>query len=256
MGDYDEILKDFPNDRVTQCGTRHRTAPTLGRIKEALQAVDRILDSSGLDVVAACIKAGILHDQNNLDEAAKLYNQVIAHDALNINAYIGLGTTLKYLNRFDEAMQVFDKTITQFRQDSGGYAGRAGVHKARGDLDAALRDYEYLITKNSTNLIAINGKASILAALGDFQSATELLPTHAPSKQSEWISHHIRAMITLKQGFIVAAMHMFSYGLTNMPWFYEKQYYQTALSVALIKQRKFEEAVGLLNTDVAPDLFP
>ena len=252
---YNEIAKTFPSDRVTLCG-RAQVLRDMGRINEALQAVESISSTLGADSVSACIRAGILRDQNELDKAASIYRDVIKADPLNMHAYQGLGQTLKFLGRFDEAIDVFETAIWQFREDAGGYLGRAGVYKCLGDLTSALADYEHVIRKSFKNLIARNGKASILAARGEFQTAIDLLPDHAPSTQSEWVSYHIMGMINLKRGQVRQAMNMFEYGVTNIPWYDERQFYQTALTVALMKEGKFEDASVLLDIEATPALLP
>ena len=65
-------------------------------------------------------------------------------------------------------------------------------------------------------------------------------------------------MIWLKMGLLKESVELFTHGAENTPWYYERQYFQTALSLALMKQRKFEEASRVLTSacDATPELLP
>jgi hypothetical protein len=79
-----------------------------------------------------------------------------------------------------------------------------------------------------------------------------------PSSQSDWIAYHIRGMIWLKMGKVQESCELFTYGIDNTPWFHERQFFQTAMSVALMIQRKFHEASQVLTSTstASPDLLP
>ena len=257
LAKYDDINKRFPCHRITLCG-RATVLREMGRLSQALEAINDVLHTLGPDSVALCTKAGILRDQNKLAEAAGIYRDVITADRLNIYALIGLATTYKMQGQFDAAVTVFTTVANQFRRDPFGMIGRAGVWKVAGELDAARDEYTKALRRFPNHQHARNGLASLLASSEEFDAALSLLPDSLPSSQADWVAYHIRGMTWLKMGKVDESCKLFAYGIENTPWVAERQFFQTAMSVALMKQRNFHAACQTMPTieEASPAILP
>lgn len=83
----------------------------LGRIPEALDLSDKLLDLSP-DFAAGLISRGdILRELNRYEEALACYDQALALDPQSAYALLHRGTSLRALHQHEEALACFDKAL-------------------------------------------------------------------------------------------------------------------------------------------------
>ena len=160
---------------------------------------------------------------------------------------------LKAQGKFDEALSAFDEVVNHHPENVVAKSGRAEVLKAQGQFDAALTAFDEAIKQHP---VARNGRSCILAALGRYEEALEELPVADLVGLEDWIGLHIRGMISMRLRRIDDAIQIFQRGVNEDPFPSSVPYFQTALAVALIRQRKYKDASTVLSNINAPDLKP
>jgi tetratricopeptide (TPR) repeat protein len=255
LGIYNSVLHKFPYEVVPLNG-RATLLRDTGRLDESLAAYDEVLQLFPDELVTLNGRAEVLKQLGHLEEALKQYDYICARFPLDRVSRIGRATVFKDLGNFDQALTAYEELIVRFKMDVIGHNGRADILKRQNRLDEAIAAYRENVRRFPASLVARNGLASVLAARGQFDEALSLLPVHSPATLSEWVSFHIRGVISLRKGDLEAAIGTFEWGLKENPWFSQKGFFETALAGARIRKSQYEQAVELLNKDFYPTVRP
>lgn len=105
-------------------------------------------------------RANGLRNQNQLDEAVKIYRQIIAQAPKSLRAYIELGDTLKLQNKLDEAIASYRQSVQLADQS---------------ELKAFLH--------NDIGLM-LQQKGRLPAAIAEFRQAIQLLPNYNEAQEN------------------------------------------------------------------------
>ena len=76
--------------------------------------------------------------ENENEDAIRLFEQILEKEPDNINALNGKGSGLMQMGRLDEAMAMFDKSLA-IRDNEMGYLNKAIIYGNTGDYDNAIR---------------------------------------------------------------------------------------------------------------------
>ena len=250
---YEETCRDFPPNVVPCCG-RAEVLRELGRLEEALRQYEATCRDFPRSEVARCGRAEVLRELGRLEEALRLYEATCRDFPRDAVARNGRAEVLRELGRLDDALLQYEATCGDFPRDEVARNGRAEVLRDLGRLDEALRQYDDTCRDFPRNAVARNGRASVLMDVRRYEEALALLPTGDLKGREDWIVQHIRGMIYLRHGEIHEAERIFEHGVRVCPYPSEVAYFRTALAVARIQLRRFEEADAALagtQTDVA-----
>ncbi len=252
---FDEVIKQHPENVVAQTG-RAEVLKAQGQFDLALTAFDEVIKQHPENVVAKNGRAEVLKAQGQFDLALTAFDEVIKQHPRDAVAKTGRAEVLKAQGQFDLALTAFDEVIEQHPRDAVAKTGRAEVLKALGELEPALTAYNEISVRFPDDAVARNGRSCILAVLGRYEEALEKLPDKNPVGLQDWIGLHIRGMILMRSGRMDEAAQIFQRGVADNPFPSSAAYFQTALTVALIRQEEYEEASRVLSDIKAPNLQP
>ena len=144
--------------------------------------------------------------------------------------------------------------IKTHRLNPKGYLGLAETYRKIGELNLAHEAYDTVIDRFPRVASARNGKACIFMVQGDYARAVRLLSSNLPATYGEWVSYHIRGIGYMRSGKLQRAARMFEWGVSEIPWATERQYFKTALASLRLRQRRFEESVALVQEVTSPSV--
>ncbi|MGI9068195.1 MAG: tetratricopeptide repeat protein [Pyrinomonadaceae bacterium] len=251
---YDSILSAYPEDVFARTG-RAATLKAMYRFNDALAAYDSIIATYPENVFARTGRAETLKAMGRLNDALAAYDSVIATFPEEVVARNGRADTLHALGRLDDALAGYDFVIATYPEDVYARSGRADTLKALGRLDEALAAYDTVIAAYPDELVARNGRSCILAALRRYDEALVNLPVE-PATHQDWIGFHIRGMIMLRSEKLKDAIRIFEKGVAEDPTPVGRQYFQTTLAIALMRQEQYGKAERILRHVEAPELKP
>ncbi len=226
-----------------------------GQLDAALVIYEEVVAAYPEDVVARTGRAEVLKAKGQFDVALAAYEEAINIHPESVVAKTGRAETLKALGRFDEALAAYNLIVNEHPENVVARTGRAETLKALGRFDEALAAYEAVIADFPLDNVAKRARSCVLMALGRYEQALENLPEGNLVTFGDWVGYHIRGMILLRTGKIDEAIQIFQRGTDN-PWPLHREYFNTALAIALIKRRNFMQAGQVLDKVAAPLLQP
>jgi tetratricopeptide (TPR) repeat protein len=154
------------------------------------------------------------------------------------------------MGRLNDALAAYEEAMARFPNNEVARGGYAEVLKEMGRLNDTLAAYKEAIARFPNNEVVRHGYASVLMLMNRFSEVRALLSGTRLSSEGDWIAYHIVAMSYLRSGEIEEAIRRLAYGLENSPWPTDKFYFASALALAKIKKRQFEEVLDVLPTNV------
>jgi len=227
-----------------------------GEFDRSLQVYQQIMIEHPENVVARNGYAEILKAKGQLNEAVEIYQQIMDEHPEDVVAKTGYAEILKAKGQLNEALKVYQQTMIEHPEDVVARTGYAEILKAKGQLNEALKVYQQIMDEHPENAFAKTGLCSVLFALGRFGEVLGKLETEDLITKQNWVGYHIRGMALLRIGRINEAIHIFEHGEESDPIPASKEYFRTALAVALLTQREFKKANDLLEKVTSPLLQP
>lgn len=232
------------------------------------------IESQQTQLAALVQQALVLHRQAKLDDARKIYEQVLAQQANHFDAlyllgtlsaqlkqfalavdllskasqinpqhtvcYVNRGIALQALQRFDDAVLSFDQAIKIKPDYAQAYYHRANVLQELQRLDAALSDYDQALAIDPDYFQVYYNRGNVLHQLQRREAALWNYDQaiRINSEHAEFYAN--RGIVLLELNRLDAALSSFDFALQLNP--------DTALShahraAALQKLRRFEEAL-------------
>jgi tetratricopeptide (TPR) repeat protein len=247
---YEKIIAEHPEDVVAKTG-RAEVLKSLNLLTESREAYEKIIAEHPEDIVAKNGRAEVLKSLNLLTESREAYEKIIAEHPEDIFAKTGRAEVLKSLNLLTESREAYEKIIAEHPEDIFAKTGRAEVLKSLNLLTESREAYEKIIAGHPESVVAKNGLACILA-VSNPADAMQLLPEKDPVTNDDWIGYHIRGMILLRQGDLEEAIEIFEEGVRSDPRPSCKDYFRTALAVALLQKTEYAPAVKILEEVKTP----
>ncbi len=250
---YEVVCQAHPEDVVAQNG-RAEVLKAMGKLTEALAAYEVVCQAHPEDVVAQTGRADVLKAMGKLTEALAAYEVVCQAHPEDVVAQTGRADVLKAMGKLTEALAAYEVVCQAHSENVVAQTGRADVLKAMGKLTEALAAYEVVCQAHPENVVAKSGRSCVLAALGRYEDALVGLPEEVSEAAQDWIGFHIRGMILLRLGEFEQSALILEHGVTHCPLAKSRTYFRRALSVALLQQRRYEEArqqIELVPTSVS-----
>ena len=116
-------------------------------------------------------KAIEYHKNKKLDDAKKLYNEVIKRDPNHIRALNNLGIIFFSLKNFNEAIEVFKKTITIDSNYISAHNNLGLLFKEKQNYQKAISSFEDAIKINPNYFEAHNNIGLVFYQCGEYQKA-------------------------------------------------------------------------------------
>ena len=250
---YEQVIEQFPGDVVAKNG-RAETLRSLGEYSEALTAYDQVIEQFPGDVVAKNGRAETLRSLGEYSEALTAYDQVIKQFPWDVFARAGRAETLRSLGKYSEALTAYDQVIEQFPENRVAKNGRAETLRSWGKYAEALTAYEQVIEQFPENAVARTGYVCVLVDQKEYDRAlrqieSRLGPSPIPQTQDDWIDFHIRAMIYLKKGDLVAAEQDMQFGLKRCQLPKSKAYFASGLAIVQMKQNAPRDALQTMTKE-------
>ncbi|MBN2314476.1 MAG: tetratricopeptide repeat protein, partial [Sedimentisphaerales bacterium] len=156
--------------------------------------------------------------------------------------------------QYREALDAYEQVNREHPEDVVAKNGRAEILKALGCYKESRDLYEKVFQQHQENSYARYGLASVLTIQKRYNDALVLIPSQPPLTRSDWIGQHIKGMIYLYQGEVDEAIHIFEYGVENDPLPASREYFQTALAIALCRKKEYSSAYQTLESVRLPEL--
>ena len=229
-------------------------AQELGMNKLQLEWAREALLLNPDDPVAATQVAHAMLKNGKIKEALTAYEQVIEQFPGDVVARAGRAETLRSLGRHAEALTAYEQVIEQFPGDVVAKNGRAETLRSLGKYTEALTAYEQVIEQFPENAVARTGYVCVLVDQKEYDRAlmqieSRLGPSPIPQTQDDWIDFHIRAMIYLKKGDLVAAAQDMQFGLKHCQLSKSKAYFASGLAIVQMKQNAPRDALQTMTKE-------
>ena len=229
-------------------------AQELGMHKLQLEWAREALSLNPDDPFAANQVAHAMLKNGAINEALTAYDQVIEQFPENAVAKNGRAETLRSLGKYSEALTAYDQVIEQFPGNVVARAGRAETLRSLGKYAEALTAYEQVIEQFPENAVARTGYVCVLVDQKEYDRAlrqieSRLGPSPIPQTQDDWIDFHIRAMIYLKKGDLVAAEQDMRFGLKRCQLPKSKAYFASGLAIIQMKQNAPRDALQTMTKE-------
>nr|WP_319393552.1 tetratricopeptide repeat protein [uncultured Desulfobacter sp.] len=168
--DCREMLKKFP-DSFMLLNILGAAVQAQGRIKEAIQAFDRMLLLNP-DFSEGYYNRGVAFSEaGQTQKAMQDYSRAVELNPNFYNAHLNLGLALEALGHYDQAIQSFDRAIALEPDNAHGYNNRAFSLMNSAKMDAALKDCEKAIDIDPNLPEIHNIRGLIFDKLGKHQRA-------------------------------------------------------------------------------------
>jgi tetratricopeptide (TPR) repeat protein len=230
------------------------SAQELGMHKLQLEWARGALSLNPDDPVAATQVAHAMLKNGGIKEALTAYDQVIEQFPWDVVARAGRAETLRSLGKYAEALTAYDQVIEKFPENVVAKNGRAETLRSLGEYADALEAYEQVIAQFPGDAVARTGYVCVLVDQKEYDRAlrqieSRLGPSPIPQTQDDWINFHIRAMIRLKKGDLVAAAQDMQFGLKHCQLSKSKAYFASGLAIVQMKQNAPRDALPTMTKE-------
>jgi len=244
---YNQTIGLFPKNAAVRSG-KAETLRDLGKLNEALELYNQTIDLFPKNEVARNGKAETLRDLGKLEEALELYHQTIELFPNDVVARNGKAETLRDLGKLKEALDLYNETISLFPNNAFAQCGKAETLRELGKSKDALELYNQTIRQFNNDQVAKRGRfATLLQIGGDLIKLENETKIINPATHGDWVQYHIHCMTLIKLNRMDEAIKQLRYGAKNAVLKLDKLYFKNALSYALIKNKKYKDAIVELN---------
>ena len=151
-----------------------------------IDAIDqRIVKST--QAIAAAIQH---HTAGRVQEAERIYRQVLTEDATNFDALHLLGVVAHQSGSYGEALEMFDRALVANPLSADAYRNRAETCRMLGRLEDAQKSYENAIAIEPRDAEAHNDLGITLAARGQYDAALARFE-HAIACKPNFLEAHL-----------------------------------------------------------------
>lgn len=162
----------------------------LGRVDEALQALDRATALAPRDAFAHNEKGLLLAQAGRHAEAVAAFRRALNDAPEPATVHLNLGVVYGLMGQYDAALQAFDQALRADPRSIAGHIQRSAVLNMMGRHEAALQAAEAALALNHHSLEAHSraseawvGLARYEAALAGYATCLSIDPEHLPSQR-------------------------------------------------------------------------
>jgi tetratricopeptide (TPR) repeat protein len=131
------------------------------------------LSGKAQDTEAMFNKAENVFANGNYEEAQKIYTQVIAADAENMNAYLRRGFCLSVLKQYKESVADYSHVIEQHPKHPFAYLSRGSAYNKMEKWQDALIDFNMVLNIDPKNQEAYNNRGWTKNGMGLYKEACQ-----------------------------------------------------------------------------------
>ncbi len=245
---FAETMRRFPRNEVAP--TAHaETLRDLGRPEEALAAFEETMRRFPRDEVTRNAYAETLRELGRPEQALAAFEETMRRFPRNEVAPTAYAETLRDLGRPEEALVAFAETMRRFPRNEVTRNAYAETLRELGRPEQALAAFAETMRRFPRDAVAPNARAHLLAELGRFEEAEAALAPAAERLRTrgDWIAAHILAMARLRAGRMEEAIAALEFGAPSCPFASQRDYFATALPVALLAANRAEETAPKLK---------
>lgn len=139
-----------------------RTYIRSGKTKEAITFIDSVLKDNPNNVEAHLIKGQIFLGAGNIQDAQKVFSNVILANPQNAVSYQQLALAQQRNSQLAEAQKTIESGLVAIPKDFGLMLTQAGLYEADNRIEDAIKVYEDLLIERQGVEIVNNNLASLL----------------------------------------------------------------------------------------------
>lgn len=222
----------------------------LGRNDEALETVDRAIETDPQSVMAHQSRGVALHQLGRFQEALDAFDAAIAIDARFVMAHQNRGVVLHRLGRFEEALNAYDAAIAIDARSAGAHQGRGSALDALGRLQEALDAYDRTLALDPRCANAHLNRGATLHRLGRFEDALHATDWALRLDPQSAMAHRNRGYALEVLGRFQEALQAHDQGLEIEPGSDRGHH---ARGVVLYRLGRFQEALDATDRALALD---
>jgi Flp pilus assembly protein TadD len=177
------VVSEHTKARWLKLGNEHTRA---GHFAEALAAYEEAIAINPRDVDAYYNKGVVLDELKRYEEAIEAYEGVIGLNPQYTDAYNNKGIALDELKRYEEAIRCYEQAIGLNPQYADAYNNKGIALYNLGRYEEALRCYEQAIASNPQYILAYKNKGNALQQLA---RQTEAQQAYAIAQQLRGTNH-------------------------------------------------------------------
>ena len=189
-----------------------------------------------------------LKAQDRLDEAERLYRDIVSRWPNNIVPHNGLAETLKAQDRLDEAERLYRDNVSRWPNDVFAHTGLAETLKAQDRLDEAERLYRDIVSRWPNNIVPHNGLAETLKAQDRLDEAERLYRDIVSRWPNNIVPHNGLAETLKAQDRLDEAERLYRDIVSRWP---DDVFAHTGLAETLKAQDRLDEAERLYRDIVS-----
>jgi tetratricopeptide (TPR) repeat protein len=175
LGDMDEALRTYTkaatyDSLIAKIGRAH-TFRTFGNLDNALRLFDEVLAEHPTNSFALCGRGDVLQDQGSFDLALAAYEKAMALSPYRSEPVLGKIHVLRHMERFQDALDLHEQFHGRFPYDKRFAAAPVVIYRAQGRFTNALVACDKLITRFPFDIHGRLSRAGILGRLGTLDEA-------------------------------------------------------------------------------------
>ena len=131
------------------------------------------------------------HQEGHIEEAAKIYREILSSSPDHVDALHFLGVAEHQLGQSERALDHINRALEQMPEHPDALNNRGNILKRLGRLEEAEADYRHALASRATDPNALSNLGTVLRAKGDLEGAVALFreviamrPDHAPAWQN------------------------------------------------------------------------
>ena len=145
-------------------------------------------------------KAAALHQAGELEEAAKIYREVLALSPQNFDATHLLGVVALQQGKYDAAQRIINAALIMRPNDAAAMSNLGISYLRDGQLAPALQWFEIVVKLQPDAPIALTNAAEVLHHMGRYRDAIPLLQKACTLDPSSYAAHNLLGACCMKTG--------------------------------------------------------
>ena len=247
----DKLIDDVLETRQRKLGPTHQHTIRTMCVRANLFADQELLEKAVevyQEIIELAPDCGLVYDNlgNALREQEKLDKAIVAHlKGIELRpesetSYNGLGATLEKQGKLDDAIEAFGKAIDLNPNYYSAYSNLGTVLESQGKLDEAIEAYRKAIDLNPSFAGAYNNLGLVLAKQRKFDEAIAQHRKAIDLNPSYAAAYNNLGTVFGQQEKLDAAIASFRKAI-NLDPSYALAYYN--LGITLIKLERFDESI-------------
>jgi len=219
-----------------------------GRLEEAERLYRQILQADPNHADALHFLGVIAHQRGRNEDALELLNAAIAHNGRVASFHNNRGNVLKALGRMDEALASYRRALTLKPDHAEAHAHVGSVLQAQGQHDAAVAAYRQALSLKPGSAETHNNLGNTLQAQGKLGEAVAAYACALALKPGYAEAHGNLGNVLKAQGRLEDAVASYRHSLALKPDYAQAH---NNLGIVLLEQESLEEAIASFGRALA-----